>query len=213
LDSEVSVWRASLSGDAARTAAWWDMLSPGERTRAERLRLPEHRAHFIAAHGQLREVLGSCLATPPEQIEFRSAPGGKPVLDGACAGRLKFSMSHSGGVALYAVAKDRRVGVDIERIRPGMCFMEIAWRFYSPREYAELESLPDEQRGRAFFQLWTRKEACAKASGRGLSVPFEELADGPPPGWSLRDLDVGADYAAAVVAEGRDWRLQCRPWP
>jgi 4'-phosphopantetheinyl transferase len=206
---EVHVWRASLDADADRLAAWRALLSPGERDRADRLRLPMHRAQFIAAHGQLREVLGACLGGAPGQLRFHRTAQGKPELAGPHAGMLQFSMSHSGALALYAVAQDRGVGVDIERIRPDMAFMEVARRFYSPRECAQLESLPAEVRARTFFQLWTRKEAYAKATGQGLSMPLEELAD-VPPGWSLHDLDVGPDYTAALAAEGKAWRLRHR---
>ena len=176
---EVRVWRASLSANAERLSAWLNVLCPEERARAQLLRSGEHRSRFVAAHGQLREILGACLSTPPGRLEFRRTAGGKPEVGGACADAVEFSMSHSGGLALYAVARGRRVGVDVEHIRAGPSFMQIARRFYSPRECAELESLPADRRTGAFFRLWTRKEAHAKATGRGLSMPFEGLDEAP----------------------------------
>lgn len=212
MTTDIAVWKASLDADAERLVAWRAVLSPDECARAERLRSPEHRAQFVAAHGQLREVLGACLDIPPARVEFRQAAQGKPGLGAACAGALEFSMSHSGTLALFAVAQDRPVGVDVERIRPDMPFMEVARRFYSTSECRELESLPPERRARAFFQTWTRKEAHAKATGQGLSARIAELS-AVPSGWSLRVLDVGPDYAAALCAPGTDWQPVCRRWP
>jgi hypothetical protein len=30
--------------------------------------------------------------------------------------------------------------------------------------------------------------------------------------WTLRDLDVGSNYAAGIAVEGRDWNMKCRRW-
>ena len=62
---EVCVWQASLSADAERLAAWLDVLSPGERARVERLRSPEHRSHFIAAHGRETDAWYAAMNADP----------------------------------------------------------------------------------------------------------------------------------------------------
>jgi 4'-phosphopantetheinyl transferase len=108
--------------------------------------------------------------------------------------------------------------------------MEIAERFFSPQEVAALRPLPTEAQRQAFFRCWTRKEAYIKARGEGLSHPLDQFDVLPVHGkpdamlrtqrdpseasrWSLRDLPLAADYAAALAVEGHDWRLACWQWP
>src|SRR5204863_6538565 len=97
--------------------------------------------------------------------------------------------------------------------------------FFSSSEIAWLSSLPQAARLRAFFNCWTRKEAFIKAKGLGLSLDLdqfdvtlddEEAAllctrwdESEAERWSLRALDVGSGYVAAVLVEGRDWQVSC----
>jgi 4'-phosphopantetheinyl transferase len=139
-------------------------------------------------------------------------------------------VTHSHGVALYAVTRGREVGIDLERIRSDLAVTEIAGRFFSRQEVAMLRALPTEEQREAFFRCWTRKEACLKARGEGLSLPLDQvdvsLAPGEPdavPGternpseasrWSLQELIPAPGYAAALAVEGHGWRLACWQWP
>ena len=142
---------------------------------------------------------------------------------------IQFNISHSHGLALCAVAHKREVGVDLEYIHADYSFGSIAGQFFSQREVSSLNSFPEHLRLNQFFKLWTRKEACLKAQGKGLTVDLNEIdvysvAEDACPliqlnenaqkttVLSLRDLDIGADYAAAVAAEGNDWTLKCWRW-
>ena len=227
---EVSVWYAPLDLPSSRLPDLAETLSAEERGRAGRFHFERDRSRYVAAHGHLRAVLGRCLGVAPVQIEFRCGPYGRPELAGACADAgLSFNMSHSYAVALYAVARGRRVGVDVERVRPDFACLGTARRFFSPREVAALEALPADRRVEAFFNCWTRKEAYVKARGMGLSMRLDSfdvsLAPGQPAAllrtahdpadavrWSLRALAPAAGYVGAVVALGRDWRLRCWSW-
>ena len=99
-----------------------------------------------------------------------------------------------------------------------------AERFFAPSEVAAIRALPKSEQPQAFFRCWTRKEAYLKATGKGLSLPlghFEvSVALGRPAAllnvrddldeaerWSLRDLDVRSDFAAALCVEGKVRRL------
>ena len=97
---------------------------------------------------------------------------------------IRFNVSHSHGIALYAVTRGREVGIDLERIRSDLAVAEIAERFFSRREIAMLRTLPIEAQRQAFFRCWTRKEAYIKARGEGLSLPLDQfdvsLAPGEP---------------------------------
>ncbi len=136
-------------------------------------------------------------------------------------------MTHTQGLALYAVAHGREVGIDVERIHPELVGGDIAERFFSPREVTALRTLPVALRPEAFFNCWTRKEAHTKARGDRLSLPLKQSDVSPAPRepaaslstkgdpleaarWSLWALHPGPGYVAALAVEGHDWRLECR---
>lgn len=229
-ENEVHVWRASLDLTASRIQSLERTLSPDECGRAGRFHFERDRRRFIVAHGLLRAILARYLGTEPGQLQFRYDPHGKPALAvDSGGGGLRFNLSHSHRVALYAVARGREVGIDVERIRTAVDVEQIAERFFSPREVAALRVLPPEVRTEAFFTCWTRKEAYVKARGKGLALPLDQFAVSLTPGepaallsvrgmlqetsrWSLRALAPGPGYVAALAVEGHSRRLRCWQW-
>jgi medium-chain acyl-[acyl-carrier-protein] hydrolase len=227
-EGEVHVWRAVLERPPEELEALYRTLSAEERERAARFHFDNHRRHFIAGRGILRALLGRYLGRDPGGLAFRYEARGKPLLAGGEA--LAFNLSHSHGLALYAVARGVDVGVDVERVRPEFAGEQVAGRFFSPAEVAVLRGLPPEQRQEAFFACWTRKEAYMKATGQGLSLPLDSfevtLAPGEPaalvaarhegaePGrWSMCALDPGPGFAGALAVGGHGWRLVLGRWP
>jgi 4'-phosphopantetheinyl transferase len=227
LDREtVHVWSARLKEFAGQTARLLRLLSPDERDRAERFHFTKDREHFIAARSLLRILLSRYLDSPPHQLSFNYNPYGKPALAGH-DGSLRFNLSHSNGIALYAFTREREVGIDVEYIRRDVVEEAVAERFFSAQEVKSLRSLPAEVQPQAFFNCWTRKEAFIKAIGEGLSYPLDEFdvslipeepaallgtRNDPPEAarWSLSALPVDEGYAAALAVEGHGWRLECR---
>jgi 4'-phosphopantetheinyl transferase len=183
------------------------ILSAGERARAERLAAEHLTRRWSRARAALRGVLAAYAGADPAVVRIERAPcvrcggpHGKPFLAAPeAAGWLRFNLSHSGDLALVAVAHGREVGVDVEEMRPGRPLARIAERGFTAAEHAGLRSLPEDERDRAFYRLWARKEAYLKATGEGLagwSAPRGEL---DREGWDLEDLEVGGGYAAAVA--------------
>jgi 4'-phosphopantetheinyl transferase len=226
-DDEVHVWLAPLDVGDDERAQLELMLNTEERERAARYLRPRDRDRCVARRGILRQLLARYLATDPRALRFATGAHGKPSLAsvGAAAG-LTFNLSDSDGVALYAVARDRSVGVDLERVDPRAARDEVAERFFSRREVDALRSLPAQQQGAAFFTCWTRKEAYIKAHGVGLSLPLDQFDVSLGPGeraallatawdpadtsrWSLTELPAIPGFAAALCAAGRDWRMRC----
>ncbi len=228
---EVHVWRADLDRKTSEISKLQQTLSEDERARAARFHFSHDRSRFIVARGVLRAILGRYVNVPPGQIEFRYEYNGKPGLAAACEeDELRFNLSHSHGLALYAVASGREVGIDIEYIHATKADDGIAERFFSPAEVAALRALPAKKRTRAFFTCWTRKEAYIKARGTGLALPLDQFDVTVDPGqpaallstrgdpeeasrWSLRDLDPGPGCVAALAVEGGSWQLRCWSWP
>jgi 4'-phosphopantetheinyl transferase len=223
--SEVHVWRASLELEPEHLRLMWFWLPREERQRAERLHFERDRRRFVAAQGWLRVVLAHYMSKRPAEIRFARGEHGKPYLLSELGGaHLRFNMAHSHTLGFYAVAWDREVGIDLEYMRPELADEQIAAQFFSSEEVRALASLPAEQWQRAFFTCWTRKEAYLKALGQGLLFGLDQFSVSVHPHapaellsardaselgrWSLMNLEVEPEYAAALVVEGHDWRLR-----
>jgi 4'-phosphopantetheinyl transferase len=221
-DGEVHVWRASLELPRALLRRLELTLSEAERAKAARFFLQRDGERFVVARGLLRRILGRYLNLPPGALHFGYTRHGKPYLANELAeGALRFNLSHSHGLALYAVARGSEVGVDLERIRLELPDEELAERFFAPQERAALRTLAQDLRPRAFFELWTRKEAYLKGIGKGHSLPLDSftvslgapLGSGGALGWTLQALTPGPGYAAALAVAGGEYRLSLWQWP
>jgi 4'-phosphopantetheinyl transferase len=143
------------------------ILSSDERQRVERLKVPEAATNFLLIRALLRRCLGSRLGLDPATLVFRYGPHGKPFLAGPGAG-LSFNVSHSGGIAAFAFAEGRDLGVDVERIR-AVDADSLAERYFSAPEAILYRVQIPEKREAAFFHFWTAKEAYLKARGVGMT--------------------------------------------
>ena len=159
-----------------------------EAERASRFVTAELSRRYLAAHGALRAILRRYTG---ESLEFALKDRGKPFLPHAPS--VRFNLSHSRGRALIAVSSEIEVGVDIEHIRPMPNAGAIVERYFPPGEPIPVDEVD-------FFRRWTRMEAQWKARGVGLYGSGTAM-DGK---WTVRDVDAGPGYAAAVAAEGLD---------
>ena len=227
-EHEVHVWQASLNVPSSTIQRLRSILPEHELQRADRFRFPKDRHHFIVAHAVLRSLLSRYTSVPPTHIHFEHNQYGKPALCSVThQENIRFNISHSGQLALYAFAYHRELGIDVEWIHRRIDQAEqIAERYFSPCENKSLCQLPKYQKREAFFNCWTRKEAYIKAKGRGLSLPLDQfdvsLAPGEPAQllqtrnepddvarWTMRALYPGSDYTAALLVEGDGWDLKC----
>ena len=224
--NHADVWRLSLDLSTDSVKLNESTLSADEEKRAAHFHFEVDKNRFIVAHGVLRKILGRYLHSDPAELTFSLNQYGKPALVNSA---VEFNLSHSGDFALIAVTQGRKVGVDVERIRQGISSHVIAQQYFSKSEVAELQSLPLQQRERAFFTCWTRKEAYIKAQGLGLSLPLESfdvsLAPGQPAilratrpdpqesaRWTLLSLDADPNYAGALAVEGRGVDIRLWNW-
>jgi 4'-phosphopantetheinyl transferase len=162
-------------------------LNEHERERAARLKRPGASARWTVARGALRVVLGARLCLLPEEVKFEIGPHGKPELS---ATLTCFNLTHSGDVALIALAEDCEVGIDVER--PGRN-KEAITRTLSEGERASGDDL---------LQIWCRKEALAKAIGGGLQWAPQDFDTTRPDGYALTDLPLEDGYVGALAAAG-----------
>jgi 4'-phosphopantetheinyl transferase len=116
-ETGVHIWRVSLEQPPENVERFRQLLSRDEQIRVDRLRFEIDRTHFVVARGCLRTLLAQYLKNLPEEIKFSYSDYGKPQLADPET-TLRFNLSHSGSLALYAFTRTGEVGVDIERIRP-----------------------------------------------------------------------------------------------
>jgi 4'-phosphopantetheinyl transferase len=227
---EVHIWQAALEISSGCFERLFASLSPEEHGRAERFHFDRDRRRYIAGHGVLRAILGGYLGVQPGQVQFAYGPRGKPSLAGSFEeSDLRFNMSDSHGMAIYALTRGREIGIDLEHIRPVPDAEQIAERYFASGECSSLLSLPPDQRMEAFFNCWTRKEAFIKALGEGLAHPLDDFEvslvpreaarfirigndRGESSRWCLQALTPAPDMLAALVVEGHDCRLDCWKW-
>jgi 4'-phosphopantetheinyl transferase len=225
-EDEVQLWRVDLEAIRAEESGWQEILSSDERNRAARFHFPDDRQRFVASRALLRTILAGFLNIDAKELRFSYSKKDKPFVGPAHADSgITFNMSHSGGVALYAFARRREIGVDVEQIRSDFDIEPIARRFFSVLEQQQLAALPADSRVDAFFRCWTRKEAYIKAVGDGLSLPLSQfdvsldpsgtdalLATRPDSSeagqWLLRGVPGGPGYSAALCVRGQDWKLK-----
>ena len=223
-DRDIHVWRAELNLPPEEIETLATTLSADESDRANRFHFEKDRKHFIAARGILRSLLGTYLNLPPSQLEFAYGSRGKPSLSVDLSGSLSFNLSHSNGLALYAVTKTYSIGIDIEYLRPMSDVVQLAKRFFSSREHEAIARLSPPEQKRAFFKAWTAKEAYLKATGVGLSGGLEKVeisldsreelkllsidGDGRRASrWSIYSVLLAPDYLAALAVENNSWNL------
>jgi 4'-phosphopantetheinyl transferase len=125
----VQLWAASLEPERHEAARRLAATTDAERERASRFLRPDGAERYLSAHGALRLILADYLMCDPVALRFGAHENGKPFLEGA---RLEFNLSHSATLALIAVARDRRVGVDVEQVRPMTDVDEVAARVCTP---------------------------------------------------------------------------------
>lgn len=202
-----------------------DHLAADEVERFERLRGSEVGRRWLVSRGALREILAAELGVSPTSVKLQLGEHGRPRLKpGTHPGEIDFNLSHSGELALVAVGRGRRVGIDVERLRPGRNPLRVADRYFSPEEVAAVKAVTPDEQPREFLRYWTAKEALAKGLGLGLKVPSGELELEPLPdgtmvpvrrgdGWRLVELiDLPDGYCGALAVDDDAPRIVIRDW-
>jgi phosphopantetheinyl transferase len=167
----VHVWLADLDALGDRLDG---LLDYRELQRAGRIVRVPARRRWTAARGALRALLGVYLDEDPTALRFARGSHGKPSLDPHTG--LHFNLSHSGGVAIYALTKLCPIGVDVELV----------------------VSATGRPRSVDFLRAWVRAEADGKRTGAGVrsGLPPSEAAQ---TGSWISEISVGAGAVAAIA--------------
>ena len=140
------------------------VLSQREYEFFQTLKLPKRQTEWLGGRIALKRLVSAHARLSIRSIEvLPHAENGKPqLLIGGERSLLPFSITHSHGYAVAAIAPDAHyIGIDLEKIAPRIN----AWKtdFFHPTELTG--------EGDAFLTtLWTQKEALVKLLGTGLAI-------------------------------------------
>ena len=165
LAAEVELWRLDL--DAYADEVVLDGLGPDDYARAARMTFEPDARRLLASRHALRQILAGALNRSPGSLVIEADGFGKPCL--AERGAIHFNLSHSGAECLIGLSREWAIGVDVEVVRPVAEMAGLVEEHFTGTEQQEWGALAEPLRGRAFLVCWTRKEACLKALGIGLS--------------------------------------------
>jgi phosphopantetheinyl transferase len=207
------VWSIRI-GSTPDDSEAWAVLDDRQRARALLFRAEVDRHRYIARHAAYRRVLARYLGSEPQDIRIGVTPSGRPHLSGVSG--IDFNTSHTGDLAVIAIARGRRVGVDVERIRDIADVADLAAAHFTRRERDLLGSTDARTRSALFLAIWTAKEAAVKATGIGLSLPLLSFDTGLPGGgtWgpvpcdvdgtpiTLQRLDTATGHVGTIALQG-----------
>jgi phosphopantetheinyl transferase len=167
-------YRTTEGADVSEVGAGLDVLSEDERTYADRLRFEHDRRNYILAHVLLRRSLSEHADVAPAAWRFETEPNGKPRIANAhlSTWRGAFNLAHTRGLVACAITPGAAVGIDVECFDRRVKQRDVARRWFSRDEGAQLDRLGPAEQSIRFYELWTLKEAFTKATGRGLSQPI-----------------------------------------
>ncbi len=140
-------------------------LSAAEREHHAALRRPADQQRFLLARGGLRLLLAAWQDCSADAVRIEVGDHGKPH----CPGGPAFNLSHSGDLILLALHPRWPVGVDLEKLRPGLDWEPIARRVLTEPQCQALNGLPAPARMAGFLAQWCALEAELKAAGTGFS--------------------------------------------
>jgi len=196
------VWLAWVT-ESACPDGMRSLLPREEQHRWERLRHDADRRRFLVGRALLRILAGAQMNLPPERVELVYGPYGKPsIAVPKDRPPWYFNLSHSGDLVLLAFQRTHPVGVDVEQVRTDLDWDAVALRSFPADQYREWAALGAEDRGSAFFKIWTRREAGFKAMGVGI-------AHGGPAdnGLTYYDLSLPPGYRGAAAVASSSSRV------
>ena len=191
---------AALSPHSRLPEALAATLPPEAVANANRLRRESDRRRSLWSQYILRRLLSERTRRSARSLVFGRGSYGKPYLVNTQGPH--FNLSHAGHMVAIAIAEDD-VGVDIECVEHIPLEEEILRTHFAAAELAWYLAHSEAERPCAFYRLWTRKEALAKATGLGLSMPLNNSVLTAPSNryreWQVLSFPAPPGYIAAVA--------------
>lgn len=156
-------------------SSFFQILSKQEQEQSLQFITKKLGQNYLVSHGILRCILAWHLNKMPQQISYTINPFGKPKLPDQ--NPLKFNMSHSKDMAVYAVLSHQNVGIDVEWKNPNICFENFFSDILTDSEQSIFlnSKINHGKKIDSFFDIWTKKESLVKALGKGLSYDVKRI--------------------------------------
>jgi 4'-phosphopantetheinyl transferase len=165
--SAIKLWSASNL---------WMLLSEEERSKNNKFHFADDRRDRLIARAFIRILLAHYADVDPRDWQFIRNKYGKPEILAPAATQLRFNLSYAHDLIVIGITKKIDCGIDVEHIRHIDNIQQLARRFFSSSEAAELEAWEEETACERFLEYWTLKEAYLKARGIGLSLQTNQFA-------------------------------------
>ena len=151
------------------------VLSPDDRAHVSRFRFERDQTLARASRALQRYALSACAPVAASDWQFAADDRGKPfIVTPTVTPALSFSVANTSGLVACVVNRERHVGIDVEGVRSEVPF-GVVERCWSREERATFDGLVPADQGRRFVEMWTAKEAYAKARGLGLSIDLRHV--------------------------------------
>lgn len=229
--SDIDIVYFSLDLDDKKQQSLYELLSDDEKQRAARYRFDKHCHRFICGRGSIREILADRAKCQPHSIKFKLNEFGKPSIHEPDFSRhIQFNASSSETLGAIAISTSHSLGFDIERIMPdnGRDYELIVKNEFTSDEYKWYEKQSAANQDKAFYTLWTCKEAYLKALGIGLNgglnrfsidlhedravVKYTNLESSHMSSLFLYPVDTDVDVAACLAVATGNCQIQTYRW-
>lgn len=170
----IDLWAIPIDRYFEEGMKFYPLLDEGQRRRADAFVREELKVRYTISHGALRVILASYLNISPEKILYGYGTYQKPYLQDNLR-EIYFNLSHSGDIAVAAIAMGDEVGVDVERMKSDILEKNLEELIMTDRELVIYRDIPLQNRREAFFALWTHKEALLKLEGTGITDEMNRL--------------------------------------
>ena len=143
-------------------------VTPKRAEAIERFVFDRDKLNSLFGELLLRKALHEHYSLESRDVKIDCGEYGKPFLKNI---PVQFSISHSNNCVAVAVSESE-IGVDVEKITEW--YEDISKNYFSKAEHEYI--VHAENINKAFFEVWTKKEAYLKMKGTGLSVELSSFS-------------------------------------
>jgi len=189
--------------DPAELARCRALLTDDEREKTDRFRVARDRHTCLITRVLVRTTLSRYCDVAPARWRFRITDHGRPEI-GTPPSTIRFNLSHTSGLIVCLVSRSHAVGVDVESFERVNRWLDLAERFFAPREAAALRRVDASDRPTRFLEYWTLKESYIKARGLGLAIPLTGFSFDLP---ARAPDDIQIHFTPAIDDDDARWQF------